>query len=67
MGDISQQKSIQEVQEEFERELEQPSYIKEWLSKNTFHHSRFKDVRKLVQLKEEQGHRISLYFPTLNE
>jgi len=67
MSDISQQKSIQEVQEEFERELEQPSYIKEWLSKNTFHHSRFKDVRKLVRLKEEQGHTISLCFPTLNE
>ena len=51
MSDISQQKSIQEVQEEFERELEHPSYIKEWLSKNTFHHSRFKDVKKLMLVK----------------
>jgi glucosyl-3-phosphoglycerate synthase len=67
MRDTFSKKSIQEVQEEFERELEHPSYIKEWLSKNTFHHSRFKDVKKLVRLKQEQGHTISLCFPTLDE
>jgi glucosyl-3-phosphoglycerate synthase len=67
MSDFKQKKSMQEVQEEFERELEQPSYIKNWLDKNTFHHSRFKDVKKLVRKKEQQGITISLCFPTLDE
>lgn len=34
---------------------------------NTFHHSAFADLRKLVELKEEKGLTISLAFPTLNE
>ena len=67
MSDIKEKKSLQEVHEEFERELEQPSYIKDWLEKNTFHHSRFKDVKKLVKRKKQQGVSISLCFPTLNE
>ena len=66
-SDTFQKRSMQEVQEEFERELEQPSYIKEWLAKNTFHHSRFRDAKKLVRMKNEQGCTISLCFPTLNE
>jgi glucosyl-3-phosphoglycerate synthase len=67
MGDLHQKKSMQEVQEEFERELEQPSYIKNWLDKNTFHHSRFKDVKRLVKKKQQLGVSISLCFPTLDE
>ena len=46
---------------------EHPSYIKEWLKRNTFHHSRFSDVKKLVAKKNALGHSISLCFPTLNE
>ena len=46
---------------------EHPSYIKEWLNRNTFHHSRFDDVEKLVTKKNELGCSISLCFPTLNE
>jgi glucosyl-3-phosphoglycerate synthase len=34
---------------------------------NTFRHDQFKDKAKLVELKEKQGVRISLAFPTLNE
>lgn len=48
-------------------ETEKPSYIKNWLKKNTFHHSRFSDVDRLIQRKEELGVTISLCFPTLNE
>ncbi len=33
----------------------------------TFHHSRFSDISRLVELKVQQGVRISLAFPTLNE
>lgn len=35
--------------------------------KNTFHHSDFGDIKKLVALKEKQNLKISLAFPTLNE
>jgi glucosyl-3-phosphoglycerate synthase len=67
MSDAFQKKSVEEVREEFEREVEHPSYIKNWLTRNTFHHSRFKNVKRLVGLKQNQGLTISLCFPTLNE
>jgi glucosyl-3-phosphoglycerate synthase len=35
--------------------------------RNTFHHSRFSDKQRLVDLKVKQGFTISLGFPTLNE
>lgn len=38
-----------------------------WLKTNTFHHSQFKDIKKLVKLKEKKGLTISLCLPTLNE
>ena len=43
------------------------SKTKKWLSKNTFHHSEFWDLKKLVEAKEKQGLKISLCLPTLNE
>jgi glucosyl-3-phosphoglycerate synthase len=39
----------------------------EWLNTNTFHHSNFWDLKKLVEAKEKQGVSISLCIPTLNE
>ncbi|HKI45729.1 MAG TPA: glucosyl-3-phosphoglycerate synthase [Balneolales bacterium] len=41
--------------------------IEEWIKSNTFHHSRFWDLKKLVEEKERQNIRISLCIPTLNE
>ena len=41
--------------------------IDAWLSKNTFHHSAFWDLKHLVKEKEKQGLKISLCIPTLNE
>jgi glucosyl-3-phosphoglycerate synthase len=38
-----------------------------WLSKRTFHHSQFRDIRRLLELKQAQGLKISLCFPSLNE
>lgn len=38
-----------------------------WIKKNTYHHSDFWDIRKLVETKQEMGLRISLCIPTLNE
>ncbi|MFO7839116.1 MAG: glucosyl-3-phosphoglycerate synthase [Desulfosalsimonadaceae bacterium] len=40
---------------------------KDWLSRNTFHHSSFRDLNRLVAAKEEKGLSISLCLPTLNE
>jgi glucosyl-3-phosphoglycerate synthase len=41
--------------------------VEDWLEKNTFHHSEFWDLRKLVDEKERKGLKISLCIPTLNE
>jgi glucosyl-3-phosphoglycerate synthase len=38
-----------------------------WLDQNTFHHSDFKDLNRLVEEKEKKGLKISLCLPTLNE
>jgi len=40
---------------------------KTWLETNTFHHSEFADLNKLVKLKQKKKLKISLCFPTLNE
>lgn len=41
--------------------------VEKWLSTNTFHHPDFRDLEKLAKLKKEQGVKISLGLPTLNE
>lgn len=41
--------------------------INEWLKTNTFHHSQFWDMLKLIEEKEKQNLSISLCIPTLNE
>jgi glucosyl-3-phosphoglycerate synthase len=39
----------------------------DWLQNNTFHHSDFKDLQRLVEEKKRKNLRISLCLPTLNE
>ena len=56
-----------EQSEVLETQKEQPSYIRDWLRKNTFHHSQFSDIKKLLARKQKIGVSISLCFPTLNE
>lgn len=41
--------------------------INKWLNTNTFHHSQFRDLSKLIEAKEKLGLTISLCIPTLNE
>jgi glucosyl-3-phosphoglycerate synthase len=53
--------------EVLETQQERPSYIINWLRENTFHHSGFSTVARLVELKREQGLTVSLCFPALNE
>ncbi|BBO73591.1 glucosyl-3-phosphoglycerate synthase [Desulfosarcina widdelii] len=38
-----------------------------WIDTNTFHHSEFKDIGRLVAAKHEKNLSISLCLPTLNE
>jgi glucosyl-3-phosphoglycerate synthase len=38
-----------------------------WIKNNTFHHSEFADIGRLLDIKKEKNIRISLCFPTLNE
>jgi glucosyl-3-phosphoglycerate synthase len=40
---------------------------RDWLNKNTFHHSEFSDIRRLVEEKDRKNLSISLCLPTLNE
>jgi glucosyl-3-phosphoglycerate synthase len=39
----------------------------DWLDKNTFHYSDFKDLSRLVDEKQKKNLKISLCLPTLNE
>ncbi|RLD35023.1 MAG: glucosyl-3-phosphoglycerate synthase, partial [Bacteroidetes bacterium] len=41
--------------------------IDKWIQENTFHHSAFEDLDKLVKEKKRQNLKISLCIPTLNE
>lgn len=41
--------------------------LEEWIRSNTYHHSRFEKIEKLVEAKQEKGLSISLCLPTLNE
>ena len=41
--------------------------IDKWIRENTYHHSAFEDLEKLVKEKEKQSLKISLCIPTLNE
>ncbi len=40
---------------------------KKWIESNTFHHSEFKDLDRLVKAKQRKNLSISLCLPTLNE
>lgn len=41
--------------------------LREWLGANTFHHSQFADIKRLVEAKQKHGIKISLCLPTLDE
>lgn len=41
--------------------------VEQWLASRTFHHRQFFDAAELARRKEQQGLRVSLCIPTLNE
>ena len=44
-----------------------PARVERWFGESNFHHGEFRDLRRLVALKEKQGVTVSLILPTLNE
>lgn len=50
-----------------ERSRSLPTIVDRWFAENTFHASEFREVAKLVDLKEKLGVTISLGLPALNE
>ncbi len=50
-----------------ERSRSLPTIVDKWFAENSFHASEFKDVRKLVDLKEKAGLTVSVGLPALNE
>ena len=44
-----------------------PARVERWFGESNFHHGEFRDLRRLVALKEQQGLTVSLVLPTLNE
>jgi glucosyl-3-phosphoglycerate synthase len=44
-----------------------PARVDRWFGESSFHHSEFADLRRLVELKDRQGLRISAVLPTLDE
>lgn len=41
--------------------------VEQWLQDNTYHHSDYSDIERLVEKKHEQDQSINVIFPTLNE
>lgn len=41
--------------------------LQAWIDKNTYHHSEFWDLKKMVETKQKKKLKISLCLPTLNE
>jgi glucosyl-3-phosphoglycerate synthase len=50
-----------------ERSRSLPVIVDRWFAENTFHASEFKDIKRLVELKEKQGVTVSVGLPALNE
>jgi nucleotide-binding universal stress UspA family protein len=50
-----------------ERSQALPTIVDKWFAENTFHASEFRDIAKLVELKEKRGLTVSVGLPALNE
>ena len=50
-----------------ERSTSLSALVDKWFTENTFHAGEFRDIAKLVELKERQGITISVGLPALNE
>jgi len=44
-----------------------PARVERWFAESNFHHGEYRNLRRLVELKEQQGLTVSLVLPTLDE
>ena len=44
-----------------------PARVERWFGESNFHHAEYRNLRRLVELKEQQGLTVSLVLPTLDE
>jgi glucosyl-3-phosphoglycerate synthase len=44
-----------------------PTIVDRWFAENTFHASEFRDITRMIELKEKQGLKVSVGLPALNE
>jgi glucosyl-3-phosphoglycerate synthase len=44
-----------------------PTIVDRWFAENTFHASEFRDIARMIELKEKQGLTVSVALPALNE
>ena len=44
-----------------------PARVERWFAESNFHHGEYRNLRRLVELKEQQELTVSLILPTLNE
>ena len=44
-----------------------PARVERWFAESNFHHAEYRNLRRLVELKQQQGLTVSLILPTLNE
>jgi nucleotide-binding universal stress UspA family protein len=44
-----------------------PARVERWFAESNFHHGEYRNLRRLVELKQQQGLTVSLVLPTLNE
>ncbi len=44
-----------------------PARVERWFAESNFHHGEYRNLRRLADLKEQQGLTVSLVLPTLNE
>ena len=59
--------SLPAADEAIELDRSLPTLVDRWFAENTFHASEFRNLRRLVELKERTGVSISVGLPTLNE
>lgn len=44
-----------------------PARVERWFAESNFHHGEYRNLRRLVERKDQQGLTVSLVLPTLNE
>jgi glucosyl-3-phosphoglycerate synthase len=44
-----------------------PARVERWFAESNFHHGEYRNLHRLVDLKQQQGLTVSLVLPTLNE